>query len=121
MLELILELVVSLFGELLLDGVLHLAGESDRAKRTVLKMLLFAFIGAAVGWATVLIFPTHFIRHAQWRIAYLVVSPFLAGWLFGVIGNVRERKGKRVSAMEEFWPAFTFALALAVVRYFRAA
>jgi uncharacterized membrane protein YfcA len=121
MLELILELIVSLFGELLVDGVLHLAGESDRAKRTVLKMLLFGVIGAAVGWVTLLIFPTHFIRDAQWQIAYLVVSPLLAAWLFSVIGNVRERKGKRVSAVEQFWPAFTFALALAVVRYFGAA
>ena len=120
MLELILELILGLFGEALLDGALLLAGESDRAQRTALKMFLFALIGAAVGWVTLLIFPEHFIRNAQWRLAYLVVSPFVAAWLFSILGNVRARKGKRVSAVEEFWPAFAFALALAVVRYFGA-
>jgi peptidoglycan/LPS O-acetylase OafA/YrhL len=120
MIEVILELIVTFFGEALLDGALHLAGESDRARRTALKMFVFAAIGALAGWASVAIFPMHFIRNPQWRIGYLVAVPFLAGWLFSVIGNSRERRGKHVSTVEEFWPAFAFALAMAGVRYFGA-
>src|SRR5688500_18546512 len=120
MIELVIELLITFFGESLLDLAAHALGRSDRAHQTLLRMIVFAVLGAIVGGVSLVLFPTHFIRDAGLRIASLVLTPLVVAAAFAWIGGRRERKGKHVSALEAFWPAYTFALAMAVVRYFGA-
>jgi len=46
--------------------------------------------------------------------------PLIAGALFAMLGRARDRRGKPVSTLEAFWPAYLFALAYAVVRHLAA-
>jgi hypothetical protein len=120
MVEFLFEVVIGLFGEGLLDVIAHLAGESKRGWRRLMLILAFAALGAIVGALSLLLFPVHFIRGEGARLAYLAIAPLIAGATFALVGRRRERKGKRVVRLESFWPAFTFALAMALVRYFGA-
>ena len=120
MIELLLELLLEILGWGFFDIAAHLVGESDRAQRTVINIVIFSLLGAALGAGSLVLLPTHMIRDPNLRLASLVGTPFVAGILFSFIGNRRERKGKPVTTLEAFWPAFSFALAMAVVRYFGA-
>ena len=120
MLELIFEVIAYVFGEVLFDLAFHWVGTSDSAIRRLLLIVFFAFCGALIGGLSLLPFPEHLIRSSDLRLASLVLTPIVAGTLFALYGRGRLRKGKEISALEEFWPAFSFALAIAVVRYFGA-
>ena len=109
MIEIILELLVGLFGEGLI--------ESPKARRAVVRLMVFTFLGAAIGAASLLVFPTHFIRNQSLRAASLLVTPIIAGVTFATIGRLRADELKAVSALEAFWPAFAFALAMAIARF----
>ncbi|HEX7151900.1 MAG TPA: hypothetical protein VF618_10460 [Thermoanaerobaculia bacterium] len=117
--EFIAELLLELFAEGLLDLGSHALDDSVHARR-ILRVVLSAAAGAAVGGLSLLVFPDHFIRSAALRLASLIVTPLLAGGVFAAIGRRRVRKGKRASALEAFLPAFVCALALALVRYYGA-
>jgi len=117
--ELVLELLVELFGETLIDVAVHRFGGGETG-RTTARIILFALLGAAIGAASLFLFPAHFIRTAGLRITSVLLTPILAGAAFAWIGGRRERKGKPVSSLEAFWPAYAFALAMAVVRYYGA-
>jgi hypothetical protein len=118
MLVIFLEFIISFAGEWLVDVALLGSGSSDGSQRIALRILVFAVLGAIVGAITLWLFPEHFIRNQQLRVASLVLSPVVAGAVFTAVGRRRNRKGKRVSALETFWPAYTFALALAVARHY---
>lgn len=120
MIEVVLELLLTLFGETLLDSLVHKFAGSDRAMRMALRIVIFAGLGAFVGGLSLLLFPIHFIRDADLRLVTLIVTPFLAGAIFAGVGRRRLRHEKHVSALETFWPAYAFALAMALVRYFGA-
>lgn len=120
MIEVILELLLTLFGETLLDSLVHKFAGSDRAMRMALRIVTFAILGAFAGALSLLLFPVHFIRDANLRLVTLILTPFLAGTLFAFVGRQRLRHDKYVSGLETFWPAYSFALAMAVVRYFGA-
>lgn len=121
MLELAMELILELFGEGLLDVALHAVGESERARRRARRIVLFAFVGAGIGALSLLVFPELVIADPTLRVSSLVLSPLLAGLTLAIVGRRRRRDARLVTSLESFWPAFTFALAMAAVRYFGAA
>lgn len=121
MLELILELLLELFGEAIFDAATHSVRDSGRVRRTVVRVLFFGAAGAAIGALSVVLVPVHLIRDADVRLLAVVLTPITAGIVFAAAGRRRRRKGKRVTGLEAFWPAFAFALAMALVRYFGAA
>lgn len=120
MIEILLELLLEVLGWGFLDIAAHFAGESDRARRILISIVIFSILGAALGAGSLVLLPAHMIRDPNLRLASLVATPFISGILFSFIGRRRERKGKPVTNLEAFWPAFSFALAMAVVRYFGA-
>ena len=120
MIEFLLELIVELAGETLLDVAIHAVGESSRTRRAIARLLFFASAGAVAGGVSLLVLPRHFIRSRQMQLVALAVTPIVAGALFANVGRVREKHNKRVSSLEEFWSAFAFALAAAIVRYLAA-
>jgi hypothetical protein len=117
--EILIEVFVDLFGEVLLDVVVHAVG-ARRGSSAVLRLLFFALMGAVTGALSLLVLPRHFIRSADLRLVALAVTPIVAGALFSWVGRSRRKRDREASALESFWPAFSFALAMAVVRYFAA-
>jgi hypothetical protein len=118
--ELLLELLLEVLGWGFFDIAVHIVGESDRARRILLNIVIFSLLGAALGAGSLVLLPAHMVRDPKLRLASLLATPFIAGILFSFIGRRRERKGKPVTTLEAFWPAFSFALAMAVVRYYGA-
>ena len=72
MIEVILELLLTLFGESLVDWLVHKFAGSDRAMRMAALIVIFAILGAAAGALSLLLFPVHFIRDANLRLVTLV-------------------------------------------------
>ncbi|HYK05643.1 MAG TPA: hypothetical protein VE974_28095 [Thermoanaerobaculia bacterium] len=113
--ELVLQIVVELFGE----ALLHSFSESTGARR-LFTLLGYALLGAVFGALTITFMPAHLIRNPDLRIANVVMTPLLVAALMSWIGATRRRKEKRVVRMEEFTHAYAFALSFAVARYFGA-
>jgi len=120
MIEILFELILQLFGEVLVDLIIHAIGSADREAKRLIRIVVYALLGAIVGAISILIFPTHMIRSAPLRWVALVLIPLFAGAVFAMVGRSRDRRGKPVSALETFMPAYAFALAMAVVRHFAA-
>ena len=119
MIEILIEVLVDLFGEVLLDIVVHAVG-GRRESPAVLRLLFFASMGGVVGALSLLVLPRHFIRSSDLRLVALAITPIVAGALFSWVGRSRRKRDRQASALEAFWPAFSCALAMAVVRYFGA-
>lgn len=121
MVELVLELLFEIFGEALFDVAAHSVRESGRVRRTIVRVLIFGVAGAAIGAVSIVLVPFHLVRDPQLRMLAAGLTPITAGIVFAAVGRRRARKAKRVTGLEAFWPAFAFALAMALVRYFGAA
>jgi hypothetical protein len=75
------------------------------------------FGGLLCGWILLIPFPSTSI-HSPWlRIATLIASPVLAGWISYVVAELRAGLGHIVESRNHFWYAFTFTLGLAIVRF----
>ncbi|RIX42441.1 MAG: hypothetical protein D3M94_18025 [Rhodocyclales bacterium GT-UBC] len=133
--ELIAEIVVQVLGsllqfvaELLLQVVLEVLADllgrsiqapfsSSRPRPAWLSGVGHLIMGAAAGWATLWLFPAHFIE-AEWlRLCNLLLTPLAAGMVMEAIGSWRMRRDKDVFSLEHFVQGFCFAFAMAVVRY----
>jgi hypothetical protein len=116
--ELLLELILQIFGEFFLDILIHLFPKSSRDLSVYLGIVVYALIGAIAGGVTLLVLPAHLIRSQELRIANLVITPLLVAALMAWIGAIRRSREKRIVQMEEFVYAYATALTFAVVRFF---
>lgn len=113
------ELLLQLFGELLIDFGLRSAVDGETArKHPILSFLGNIVLGLVAGLLSLLIFGHHLLKHAGLRVAMLVVIPPLAGWVMSVFGRWQEKHGGERASLERFWNGFAFALAMGLVRFF---
>ena len=61
--------------------------------------------------------PTLFIKTPWLRIANLALTPLAMGLLMDAVGSWREQREKAVLRLETFAYGFSFAFAMAVVRF----
>jgi hypothetical protein len=118
--ELLFEFLLQLVAEVLLEtGIqawIDKAGTS-REPSPVLAFLGYAFLGAALGWLSLALFPMLFIRSIAWQKVNLVATPVLAGLAMSGLGWLRRRQGKVVLRIDRFSYGFVFAFAMALVRF----
>src|SRR5687767_546055 len=107
-------MVVEIFGDVLLHGL----AESKRVRNAVFAFVLYLATGAIVGWLSLLVFPSHFIQDAQYRLLNVVLTPIAVGAIMAFVGYVRQEGEKRVVRLEQFIFAYAFAVAMAAVRFF---
>jgi hypothetical protein len=120
MLEAVLEIGLSLLGELFLDLGWIATSQALRTKRrrqTLLGMLGWFTLGVLLGALSVAIHPAPFVRGAKVRLAILLGAPLLAGLVMRAYGRAARRRGKSPSSLATFTGGAILAFGLHLVRY----
>jgi hypothetical protein len=123
--ELIFEVVIQFFGEILLQFIfeflveigLRSLGDSLTGRRSpILSLIGFTILGAMAGGLSLWLSPASLISNPAWRTLNLFVTPVAVGGLMMVIGRIRDRKGQYLANLNRFGYAFTFAFAMGLIR-----
>ena len=118
--QFVLEFLLQIFGELLIELGLRSLGEPfvHREQRNpILAAVGYCVLGFIMGGLSLLIFPKSFVRSERFHGINLIITPVLAGLVMGLIGRLRELKGKTVIRLDSFLYGFLFALAMASIRF----
>jgi hypothetical protein len=106
------ELLVSLAGRAVLKLV---AGILDLGP--VATAVAVVILGTGSGELSLFVFPHPLIHPLRMHGVSLLISPLITGLAMSLIGQQRRRRGKPIVAVESFAYGFTFALAMATVRF----
>jgi hypothetical protein len=129
--EALIEIVLELFGEVLLQLFLQVLAEvgihSWRGLRDperhrppanpVLATLGYLLFGTIVGGLSLLVMPNLFIVSTRLRMLNLLVTPFISGLVMMALGAWRRRRDQPLVRMDKFAYGFTFAFATSAARY----
>lgn len=122
--EFIFQILLELFLQVTVEILFHLGWSSvaealDRkpTRNPALAFIGYALLGLGAGGLSLLVFPELFVHHPYLRIANLILTPILAGWLMSAVGEWRERKGLTVIRLDSFAYGFIFAFGIAIIRY----
>lgn len=125
--EVILELIFEIFGEVILQFVFEALSEAGvhvfrRAKdrppmRPALAVTGIVLMGAICGAVSLWMFPGFVIASPTGRVVNLVVTPLLAAGAVTLIGAWRQRRGEPLVRLDRFWFAYLFAFSMAAVRF----
>ena len=125
--EIIVELILELFGEVLLQIVfealaeagLHIVKRPDRAPaHPALLVVGYALLGLIAGALSLLVLPESLMHTRNGRIACLLLAPVASGLAMGLLGAWRQRRGQGVVGLDRFAYGYLFALGMALVRFF---
>jgi hypothetical protein len=111
LLEILVQGLLELIGELVFDQTFRRAPENGR-----LRVGFYAVLGLVAGFVSLLILRQHSLSDPAWRIAALVINPALIGFLMMRLGRWRARRKGRAYGLEAFWPAWAFAFGFGLVR-----
>ena len=115
--EALFEFALQIVLELLVEFGLRRAGGGDRKPVSPwLAAVGYVLLGVAVGWVSVLVFPTLFLQSPAARWANLLLAPIAAGAVMALLGSWRRRKGQRLVRLDTFAYGYLFAVAMAVTR-----
>jgi hypothetical protein len=90
-------------------------------KRHPLLSTVGSFLwGLIAGGLSLLIMPEAFIESSRLRLLNLLLTPIAVGAIMALLGRLRARKGSPLVQLDHFGYAFTFAFALALVRFLAA-
>lgn len=79
--------------------------------------LSFMLVGVAFGILSAGIFPHPLVHPSRFHGISLLISPVLTGFAMAWIGGAWKRGGRTSVRIESFGYGFTFALALALIRF----
>ncbi len=128
MLEFLAELILSLFGDILLQGATEALMEfgfeslsslcrSQRATNPLLAGCGLALVGGALGLVFALLAPHRLLPAAHFPGLSLLVAPVGVGWLMHTFGRWRRKRGGNPTSLATFWGGAIFAFSLALVRW----
>lgn len=122
--EALAEFLVELLFELLVAALLRDISRVFRRFRLTLRRadpviatLMFTLLGAAVGFLSVFVFPHPLVHPSKMHGISLLISPVGTGLVMALIGRTVRRRGRSSVQIESFGYGFTFALAMALVRF----
>ena len=120
LLELLLELVVQVFGEFILTLGWESLGHALRGTRKANPLLAifgWAIIGSICGAISAFIFPQHILPPSRLTGVSLVVAPLITGALMKAVGDRRREAGKDTTILATFLGGTVFAFAVAATRF----
>lgn len=119
--EILGEFLLQVVGEALVElGFQSLAEPFQKPSNPWLAAIGYALFGAILGGLSLLAFPNNLVPE-PWRLMNLIATPFVVGGLMVAMGAWRARRGQSVLRIDRFAYGYSFALALALVRFFFAA
>lgn len=127
LLELVMELVLQIGFEWLADktlsGLKRVFGWQPRPQGTFpawFDILGAIAIGAFCGGISLMVLPNALILSVPLRVVALLATPVVAGLVMSALGRRRIQNGLLIGPLHRFLCGYTFALALALVRFFLA-
>lgn len=84
----------------------------------VLSAILFFLLGTSIGALSVIALPHPLFHRSKVHGLSLLVSPILTGLVMSQIGRSVRRRGRNPVRIESFTYGFTFALGMALIRFF---
>lgn len=120
LLEFLGEFLFELLLTLIADGLSRLLRRffvSTHRIGPLLSISLFTLAGLAAGFLSVWMFPHPLVHSSRFHGISLILSPLALGCVMGFLGQGIRRRGRRSVAIESFRYGFTFALAMAIVRF----
>jgi hypothetical protein len=121
--ELILELVLELFGEVifqvLMEAGLATAHEAAGRKNRnpILATVGYGMLGAILGALSLWLLPMRLFGHAPVSGLSLVVSPLVMGIVMQLWGGLRRARGHRTTNLATWYGGAAFAFGLSLVRF----
>lgn len=119
-LQLVLEIVVQVFGEALAEFGVHCVSEVfERRPNPWMAGIGYVVLGSGIGWLSAWIVPA-LITSPLLRAANLIVTPLVAGATTAMIGSWRRRRQQQLVGLDRFAYGYLFALSMALVRLYLA-
>jgi hypothetical protein len=124
--EFLFEMVFQFVGEILLQACFELLAELGvrsledtfrKPRNPVLSTIGFLIWGSIAGAVSLLFFPRSPIAEPMLRQLNLIVTPLAIGIVMTMVGRVRLKKGQSLVRLDQFGYAYTFAFAMALVRF----
>jgi hypothetical protein len=118
--EIIFEGLLQLIVEIVLEVLGHAFSWRTQENRTLHAAVVFIFygaVGAALGGASLLIFPRTLVRPSPLPGASLIISPLLVGLAMSLIGRWRLEHGQKVLRLDSFAYGAIFAFGFALIRF----
>jgi hypothetical protein len=112
--EILLQVCFELLAEL---GVRSLEDTFRKPRKPVLSTIGFMIWGAIAGGISLLFFPRSPIADPMLRQINLIATPMAVGLVMTIIGRSRLKRGQGLVRLDQFGYAFTFAFAMALVRF----
>jgi len=122
--DIIFEILFTFFGDLILQLLFGLVAQGISkllhvAKQdTTRKTLIYSFFGIVAGVISVALIPNHITPNIQIRTINLIITPLAIGGLMTLFGNIPEDQEFSNVRRDKFLPAYTFAFAMALIRFF---
>ncbi len=125
---LIVELIFTLFGELIFQIIIELLLEfgfqslaetvsSRKERNPYLAFFGYCILGVIIGSISLLILPTLLLVGKTIAVINLIVTPIIAGIVMALMGKWRNRRGKELIRLDSFLYGFAFAFSLALTRF----
>jgi hypothetical protein len=118
-LEIVLQLVLEVFGEFLLEVGLeafkHTFGLATR--RSTLVSFAYMVLGAALGGLSLLLIPGRFLAAGRIPGLSLVLSPIVGGYAMFVWGEYRRENGHEPTNLATFWGGAALLFGYALARF----
>jgi len=115
--EMFFEVVLGAIVDLMVRSTRNLVAESN-AIDPVLATVGYLLLGTGFGILSIFLLPHSLIPRSRFHGASLVVSPVLTGLVMSQVGRSLRRQGKDSVQIESFGYGFTFALGVAMIRFF---
>ena len=127
--EIIFEFIFSIFGEIILQIIAELLVEvglnglaeivRPKYKRSAFFAIIgYGILGSIVGGLSLLVFPDLLLENKLHAVGNIIVTPILAGLMMSIVGQIKTKRGKDIIRMDSFLFGFTFAISMALTRYF---
>jgi hypothetical protein len=117
-LEILAEVIIQLFGEMLLELGFHsMASVFERKRSPTMIFFGYCLWGAILGGISLWLFPVSFVKTPEVKIINLIITPIAVGGAMVLIGKWRTHKGQDLIPLNKFFYGFIFALSMALVRY----
>jgi len=129
MIEVVLEFVFGVVGEILSQFIFEIgaefgivsikeAFEKKKEPNPVLSISGLIILGLLFGFVSALIYPERILSKYKVTGIGFVILPIVTGLVSNVFGNWRRERGKYTSYLATFWGGFFFSLAWVAVRWF---
>lgn len=127
LLEILLQFVIEIFGQLLFEALAEMvirifakAFGFERPQNNLPAGFGYVALAGVSGYISVAMFPHYFLTHPELRIANLLISPVIVGFLMGLRGRRLMKKQKESIRLDSFAYGFLFAFVFGMVRFWLA-